>query len=318
MPELPEVESVRQSLLPELCGRIITKIDILTSSVWQNDGLPAEGWRIDDIGRRGKYLIFELSRPGGDKSPIGKAAESKAKLTALLIVHLRMTGQLLLKTEDPPLEKHAHVRMRLDRPANDGQKDPRPLWLVYHDTRRFGRLWLLPANSRELLPKGLAALGPEPLDPGFDALQLARQLSKRQKSKLKAVLLDQSVIAGLGNIYADEVLFQSGLHPERTVASLDESELEKLAAAVVSVLRHAISCQGTTLRDYVNGWNQKGTFQNCLMVYKRAGLPCRICGQLIESRRIAGRTTCWCPNCQLSENAQNKPLGLLAAKEAKS
>ena len=286
MPELPEVESVLRSIRPIVIGRTIAKVDVLTAGVFLNDHLPAEGWRIAAMARRGKYLVFELEQDVPEEP-----------VRARLVVHLRMTGQLLLDREKPVPKKHTHVVLRLD----SSRVDTPPIWLVYHDTRRFGRLWLLPADGRGE-PAGLAALGPEPLEPGFDLDLFACKLARRKKSSLKAVLLDQTVLAGLGNIYADEVLFASGLNPARLAGSLDCSELGRLREATVRVLTRAIDCQGTTLRDYVNGWNQQGTFQNCLMVYGRAGRPCQICGTPIEARRLTGRTTCWCPLCQPDES----------------
>lgn len=287
MPELPEVETVRRSLLPVVCGRIISLAEILTPGVLLGGRTPLTGWRIEQISRRGKYLVFDLT--AGQK-------------TARLIVHLRMTGRLLLQTTDQLPVKHTHIRLRLD--PESGQPGD-PIWLIYNDPRRFGRLWLL-ADEAAAPPAGFLKLGPEPLDPGFNASSLAEQFLRR-RSSLKAVLLDQTVIAGLGNIYADEVLFASGLHPARSASSLKAIEIERLSEAIVQVLTHAIDCQGTTLRDYVDGWNRKGTFQDCLMVYGRAGQPCRQCGTIISQTRLAGRSTCWCPVCQQKGAADETP-----------
>jgi len=282
MPELPEVESIRQSILPFVIGRSISRADILTPGVWLNQSLPETGWQIDDIRRRGKYLLFALTRD------VQKAC---------LVVHLRMTGRLLLQTEDLTPARHTHVRLRLEPGEAAGSDRNRPLWLVFHDTRRFGRIWLLP-GSLEGQPEGLANLGPEPLDPGFTAASLAIRLARHARSSLKAALLNQTTVAGLGNIYADESLFAAGLYPGRAAGSLTEQETARLASAIVRVLHQAIECQGTSLRDYVNGWNQQGSFQNCLMVYGRSGQPCRQCGAAVRKMRLAGRTTCWCPDCQ--------------------
>jgi len=221
-----------------------------------------------------------------------------------LIAHLRMTGRLLLRQEAPPPEKDTHIRMRLD---------PQPgvsnglLWLDFHDTRRFGRLWLLPpegpasSNLTENTadyPAGLDRLGPEPLDPDFGPDLLGEHLRRHPRTRLKAALLDQTIVAGLGNIYADESAFVAGLNPARRVESLSGREIARLADAIRQVITRAIDCQGTSIRDYVNGWNQKGTFQDCLMVYGRRGEPCRRCGSPISSSRLQGRSTCWCPACQ--------------------
>lgn len=287
MPELPEVETVRRSLLPVVCGRVIGHAEVLTPGVLLGSATPPTGWRIDQISRRGKYLVFGLT--SGQK-------------TAQLIVHLRMTGRLLLQETDQQPVKHTHIRLRLD--PESGQPGG-SIWLIYNDPRRFGRLWLL-ADKSATPPAGFLNLGPEPLDPDFNANCLPEKFRNR-RSSLKAVLLDQTVVAGLGNIYADEVLFDSGLHPARPASSLSSAELERLSASIVQVLNHAIDCQGTTLRDYVDGWNRKGTFQDCLMVYGRAGLPCRQCGTTIRQTRLAGRSTCWCPVCQQKGDADETP-----------
>ena len=127
---------------------------------------------------------------------------------------------------------------------------------------------------------------------------LASTAPFRPRTSLKAALLDQTVVAGLGNIYTDEALFDSRLNPARPAGSLSPEEAGRLGRAIIRVLSQAVLCQGTTLRDYVNGWNRKGTFQDCLMVYGRSGQPCRHCGCIVQSRRLSGRTTCWCPSCQ--------------------
>lgn len=278
MPELPEVETVRRSLLPAVCGRVIGHADILTPGVLLCSKTPMTGWQIEQISRRGKYLVFDLT--SGEK-------------TAQLIIHLRMTGRLLLQETDQTPVKHTHIRLRLDPVSGQTGES---IWMIYNDPRRFGRLWLL-ADKSAAPPAGFLKLGPEPLDPSFNAASLSEKIQHR-RSSLKAVLLDQTVVAGLGNIYADEVLFASGLHPARPASSLSSAEIERLRTSIVEVLNHAIDCQGTTLRDYVDGWNRKGTFQDCLMVYGRSGLPCRNCGTTIRQTRLAGRSTCWCPVCQ--------------------
>ncbi len=277
MPELPEVETVRRSLLPSVVGCLIAHTEILTPGVLINAGLPLTGWLIDGIDRRGKYLIFALS--GNERM-------------ARLIVHLRMTGRLLLQEEDRLPEKHTHVRFRLEPTEGGGQT----IWLVFHDPRRFGRIWLI-EDADAMQPQGLCLLGPEPLGEHFDVKHLAEVLARR-KSSLKAVLLDQKLIAGLGNIYADEVLFASELNPARVASSLSPIEIDMLTTAIRAVLSRAIDCCGTTLRDYADGWNRKGTFQDCLMVYGRGGQPCRNCGATILKAKMAGRGTCWCPACQ--------------------
>ena len=300
MPELPEVETVRQSLAPVVIDRVISQVNIYHPDVLIIDDLPCTDWQIESLDRRGKYLIFEL---------LYRAAAPDVPERAVMLVHLRMTGRLLLqKTEIPPA-RHTHIRFMLsqrvcqNRPAVDsGPNYPEEtFWLDFQDTRRFGRIWLLKKDQNgqpQNGPSGFYQLGPEPLGPDFDAASLSKLLQRRQRSSIKAALLDQSVIAGLGNIYADETLFAAGIKPTRNVAGLNAREVQSIAQAVCQVLKKAVDCQGTSLRDYVDGWNQQGRFQECLMVYGRAGLACRICGSSISKIKLAGRTTSFCPSCQ--------------------
>lgn len=284
MPELPEVETVRQTILPAIKGRQIDRIDNLTAGVYLNSGLNAAGCVITDVRRRGKYLLIDLIEQGypGHKR--------------ILLVHLRMTGRLLLRERELP-PRHTHLRLQLILPAQPENR----LWLDFHDTRRFGRVWLLASDAQGWplgAPEGFYALGPEPLDSEFSAAWLQSLRQRRKNTVLKAFLLDQTVIAGLGNIYADEALFAAKLAPDRTVGSVSDAEFDQLTFAVRQVLTDAVACQGTSLRDYVDGWNRKGRFQECLMAYGRAGQPCRDCGTIIRKIKLAGRTTCWCPVCQ--------------------
>ncbi len=331
MPELPEVETVRQTLLPEVTGRLIVVTDIITPGVLLNPDqleLPANpdansksacsgGWRTDKdspcrktakqaswkitgLERRGKYLIIRLLR--------STAAQPRQ---AALLVHLRMTGRLVLQQHYEKPLKHTHIRFVLS--ASDQNKicdqampedniyPEDSIYMDYHDTRRFGRIWLLPADKNGKLihaPSGFYLLGPEPLEAGFTSAVFTTHLRRRLKTPVKSALLDQTVVAGLGNIYADEALFKACVQPRRPVSSLTDHEIEKLRRAIIDVLNEAISCQGTSLRDYVDGWNRKGRFQSCLMVYGRAGKSCRHCGGLITKTVLAGRTTCFCPSCQ--------------------
>jgi formamidopyrimidine-DNA glycosylase len=289
MPELPEVETVRQSIRPEVVGRLIDDIEILTPGVWLGTCSELHGFQVEDLQRRGKYLIFILKN---------------GSQQATLIVHLRMTGRLLLQYLDQPIQKHTHFRMILTDQRHS--ENTTRLWLVFIDPRRFGRVWQL-TGSDTAWPQGLAKLGPEPLDDQFNAEVLANRLAGRQ-ANLKSLLLDQTIIAGLGNIYADESLFASSLHPARRANSLTASEVERLTSAIRDVLDRAIACNGTTLRDYADGWNRRGRFQDCLMVYGRAGEPCRVCGTTIGKIRLAGRSTCWCPSCQPEFSSQEAAL----------
>ena len=279
MPELPEVETIRRSLLPIILQRTIGAVVVDTPAVLLAETGTIRGRRITAVRRRGKYLLFFLEKPGAD--PLW------------LLIHLRMTGRLTVQPEAEPVKKHTHVRIELLPPAGG-----EPVFLIFQDTRRFGRLWLAPAISPDSWPDCLNDLGPEPLEPPLTDDRLSGQLERHPALSLKAALLNQSVIAGIGNIYADEILFAAGLAPERSVAALTPEERGRLNQAIPAVLSRAIELCGTTLRDYVDGWSRAGRFQACLMVYGRSGLPCRVCGRVIRKKKLAGRTTSWCPFCQ--------------------
>jgi formamidopyrimidine-DNA glycosylase len=281
MPELPEVETIRRSLLPLVAGGLIRAIQTDTPGVLINAGLTTSGWQIRDLSRRGKYLLVTLWQ---EETPVQRA---------LLIVHLRMTGRLTVQAEGATVRRHTHVRILI---VPDGAGAP--FWLHFQDTRRFGRLWLVSADQPETWPTGLVRLGPEPLEPTFTSHILQDNLQRHARLSIKAALLDQRIVAGLGNIYADESLFAAGLAPVRPAGSLQSDDIVRLTEAIRHTLARAIDCCGTTLRDYVDGWSRAGSFQECLMVYGRAGQPCRHCDQMIRQRKLAGRTTAWCPECQ--------------------
>jgi len=286
MPELPEVESIRLSLLPRVTGRTIGTVLADTPGVLvDTDSSSLSGLTISGIRRRGKYLVFDLGQSGD------------GPVTAFLMVHLRMTGRLTLQPQSQPVRPHTHVRLELLSGCLE------PVWLIFQDTRRFGRIWLIPAPDGAQWPGHLARLGPEPLDPAFNAQVLKQQMARHARLSVKAALLDQTIIAGLGNIYADESLFRAGLYPARKVAGLQINEYTRLAHAITQVLAEAIACCGTTLRDYVDGWSREGQFQNFLNVYGQAGKPCRRCTSLISKGKLAGRTTSWCPVCQPDPDA---------------
>ena len=273
MPELPEVETVRRSLAEALAGRRIAET---TRVSWERTiAEPApELFRellrdrlITAVDRRAKYLIIRLDQ---DEA---------------LVVHLRMTGRLTIEDDAAEPDSHTHVVLRLD---GGGQ-------LFFHDTRKFGRIWLLDAEGLELLQ---GRLGPEPLDDALTAEEF-RTLLRRRKGRLKPLLLDQKLIAGLGNIYVDEALWQARLHPLRTVPSLQDEEIDRLFHAVRAVLSAAVERRGTSFSDYRDGWGQPGDNQHFLQVYDRAGQPCGRCGTPIERTVIAQRGTHLCPSCQL-------------------
>jgi len=269
VPELPEVETTARELRPHLIGRRITEAIIYWPGAIAHPSAEQfseliRGRRILNVTRRGKYLLFPLS---GDRT---------------LLIHLRMTGGLSVESAHRPAGRHTRVVLLLD----DAQA------LHFTDQRKFGRLWLV--DDPETI---LGKLGPEPLDAAFTAQVLAERL-RGHRAPIKAMLLDQRCIAGLGNIYADEALFAARIDPRRPAESLNESEIRRLHVAIRSVLAEAIRAKGSTLRDYRPPMAESGRFQERLQVFRRAGVPCPICGTPIARVRIAQRSTHFCPRCQ--------------------
>ncbi|MFZ9738481.1 MAG: DNA-formamidopyrimidine glycosylase [Prochlorotrichaceae cyanobacterium] len=286
MPELPEVETVCRGLNRTTCNQVVTGGEVLLPRTiaypQESDafirglaGVQIEGWR-----RRGKYLLADLTR---QDAPAG-----------WLAVHLRMTGQLLWVTETTAVDRHTRLRIKFG--SSDITGDDRELRFV--DVRTFGQVWWIPPDrSPEEIITTLKTLGPEPLSPDFSAPYLQERLGKTQRS-LKTVLLDQSIIAGLGNIYADECLFLSGLHPEKPAPALTPAEIQRLVEAIVSVLEAGIAAGGTTLRDYRTVEGTNGNYGGQAWVYRRTGQPCRRCSTPIQRIKLAGRSTHFCPHCQ--------------------
>lgn len=272
MPELPEVEVIRRELEPLLKAREFAEPVLHMPSTIAHPG-PEEfavflpGRKVDNLGRRGKYLLIYLDR-------------------GILTVHLRMTGNLFYAADGKAREERF---LRLSLPFTDGSA------LQFSDMRRFGRLWLTETET-ELQELVLKRIGPDILtDLGReDFLEL---LDKRERSRLKHLLLDQGFAAGMGNIYTDECLFRSGIDPNRQVKDLKEGEAEKLYRAIREVLAEGIEHGGTTFRDYRNSRGALGNFQSRLSVYGRKDERCR-CGTPIEKTRVAGRGTYYCPRCQ--------------------
>jgi formamidopyrimidine-DNA glycosylase len=278
MPELPEVETTAADLRPQLLGRHIAGVHLLWPRTLAQPDLPAleatlPGREIVSVGRRGKYLLIGLDSG------------------AALIVHLRMTGRLAVVPDGDPVLADPHVRAWFD--LADGHH------LVFTDARRFGRIWLV-ADPAQVVGQ----LGPEPLDWTFTVEELAERLRGR-RGAIKAVLLDQTVVAGLGNIYADEALFLAGIHPLRSAAGLAADEIARLHAAIRLVLREAIGNRGTTLRDYRPPYGQAGQHQEHLRVYRQAGQPCPTCGTPIRRIRVGQRSTHFCPCCQPAQRFQS-------------
>jgi formamidopyrimidine-DNA glycosylase len=274
MPELPEVETVRARLEPELVGRRLERVEILDPRLTRpfdpaRVAAELEGERIAAVDRRGKYLLvrFESGR--------------------VLLIHLRMTGSLLhgsdgrLPGEDP----HRRAVVKLD----DGSD------VAYRDVRRFGT-WLL-VEPDELEPYLGDRVGREPLERAFTTKRLGEALAGR-RTPVKAAILDQRRLAGIGNIYADEALWRARIHPQRPAGELDADELKALHRGIRTALKAGIARQGATLRDYRTPDGGSGAMQHEFKVYAREGEPCERCGTPIEKIRAAGRGTWYCPNCQ--------------------
>ncbi len=278
MPELPEVESVRRQLAPLVTGRTVVATDRDPYPARRiGDVARARGGRIDDVQRRGKFLLLPLS---------GAAPDHPSEL----VIHLGMSGILrVLPVDDPTglVGSGTHVRVRLM--LDDGTA------LVLRDARRFGRVTVVdPGDHRSAAP-ALATLGPEPLSDDFTVAVLARGLAASRAS-VKARLLDQQLVAGIGNIYADESLWRARIHPD--ARSVGTARAARLHTAIREVLAAAVEREGTSFRDYqlVNG--QSGRYLTELDVYGRGGLPCRSCGTTLRSTVVAQRGTTHCPRCQ--------------------
>ncbi len=275
MPELPEVETVRRGLAPHLEGRRLVHVEARRPDLrWP---LPVDfAQRLQDrtvvaLRRRAKYLLAELEDG------------------TVLIAHLGMSGRMLITHGQPPaLEKHDHIVLATDR----------DVWIRFNDARRFGAMDLTTLDALDT-HKLLAGLGPEPLSNEFNGPALAAALAGRH-TPIKAALLDQHVVAGIGNIYACEALYRSGLSPRRLAHTVQGGRAERLATAVKQVLAEAIEAGGSTLRDYRQADGELGYFQHAFKVYGREGEACRApdCGRPPRRRVQSGRSTFYCATCQ--------------------
>lgn len=262
MPELPEVETVTRSIAPLVGRRIVTAefrcMRILRGGDPDQMSSRLQGRRIAGVKRYGKFILVSIDGGG------------------YLVIHLGMTGRLLL---GGPAGKHTHAILTLDRGV-----------LLYDDSRQFGCL-----QYSEDFPRRIGKLGPEPLEVPFE--DFAKAL-KRRKTRIKALLLNQGFVRGVGNIYADEALFRAGIHPLAIAARLRGDRPRKLFDAVVAVLTEAIAAGGSSISDYVDAEGRKGFFQLSHRVYQRAGEPCVTCGTPIRRVLVAQRSSHFCPKCQ--------------------
>jgi formamidopyrimidine-DNA glycosylase len=285
VPELPEVETVRRGLESQVNRFVIDRVEVLRSRTIVAPAGDGEGFSAALAGsrpgpwrRRGKYLLADMHQ---NDHPAG-----------VLGCHLRMTGQFRwLGAEAPPPCSHTRVRFL-------GEQDGQPRELRFVDMRSFGTLWFVPAGvAEELVITGLARLGPEPLGPAFTAEHLRTRL-KGSARPIKSALLDQALVAGVGNIYADEALFLAGIRPQTPAGRLRPPALERLRSELVGVLETSIGAGGTTFSDFRDLTGTNGQYGGAAWVYRRSGAPCRRCGTLLRRDRLGGRSSHWCPTCQ--------------------
>jgi formamidopyrimidine-DNA glycosylase len=271
MPELPEVETIRRGLDRKLRGARIASLEVYEPRLRRRVDVAALrsllGRRVRSVGRRGKYLLLDV---GGGRT---------------WLIHLGMSGRVVLRPrDDAPRGAHEHVRVTFE-PGGV---------LSYSDPRRFG---LMRLGGKDEFAE-LRGLGPEPLDAGFDGAILRERL-RRTRRDVKAALLDQRVVAGIGNIYANEILHRAGVRPTRRCQRLRRAEIEAIAAETRAVLAEAVARRGTSFSDYFDSDGVPGTFQTILRVFDRTGSPCRGCGTAIRRRAHGGRSSFYCPRCQV-------------------
>lgn len=280
MPELPEVETVCRGLNHVTLNQEIQGGDVLLARtiaypVSVDEFL--EGLRMSAIAlwqRRGKYLLAKLAKSNHDAGWLG--------------IHLRMTGQLLWFNQEEPIQKHTRVRLFFQ-----GDRE-----LRFVDLRTFGQMWWVPPDvAPESIITGLKRLGPEPFSAEFSTEYLAGKLRNRQRP-IKTALLDQELVAGVGNIYADEALFLSGIQPETLCSALTTEQIERIRQAVIQVLQTSIEMGGTTFSNFLNVQGVNGNYRGVAWVYGRTGEPCRVCGTSIQRLKLAGRSSHFCPRCQ--------------------
>lgn len=276
MPELPEVETVRKGLVQLVKGKEISNVIVDWGRIIESPEVDEfihtlVGQTILDVDRRGKFLIFKLSHHD-------------------MISHLRMEGKFEYHSQTDEIQKHTHVRFQF----TDGTE------LRYLDVRKFGRLSLEEKDHGEDY-KGIKKLGPEPILPDFDLEVFKQQLKKKHRA-IKPLLLDQTLVTGLGNIYVDEALYQSCIHPEQIASKLTDNEVETLHQSIIDVLATAVEAGGTTIRTYKNALGDAGNFQVYLSAYGKQGEPCKRCGHTIEKIKVAQRGTHFCPVCQVAHD----------------
>lgn len=273
MPEMPEVETIRRIIEPQIKGRKILSVTINNTQVIAYPDVSVfveslTGQTVLNMSRRGKFLTVHLE--SGDR----------------FVFHLRMTGQFLVTPEAYPIEKHTHLIAEM----SDGNQ------IRYIDVRRFGRFWYLKADERDTMT-GQDKLGLEPFDKNLTASYLQEKLGRRKKS-IKEMLHDQSVVAGIGNIYSDEILYAAGIYPERKCVELDAGDWDSLAEKIPEIINWGIAVNDMTAEEYLSGKGREYWNISCLKVYGREHQRCVKCGSVIERVVIGGRSSCYCPSCQ--------------------
>ncbi len=269
MPELPEVETIARDLASALIGRKVIETIFYNSAVRENCGLADEsvlnGKTLKRVSRRGKNLIFHFSD------------------NLAMVCHLKMTGRLVVNSNLNQDKKHLHFFIKFDKSD-----------LSFYDVRKFGRICITTEQGLIEHPR-LGKLGPEPFD--ITADEFADMIKRRNKA-IKTVLLDQHIIAGLGNIYADESLFDAGIRPSVKPKRITRPRLRKLHGSIIKILNKAIKNRGTSVDDYLDGFGQTGNFQNLIRVYGKTGQACPNCGNPIKRIVLGGRSTHYCTRCQ--------------------
>jgi len=289
MPELPEVETVRRGLRALILGKTVSATSNDNPKSFPNTQTDVSvfliGASITDIRRRAKVLMIDLST---DYS---------------LVVHLKMTGQLVYVGTDARFgaghPNDSLVNTLPDRSTRVSLQFDDGSTLFFNDQRKFGWVRLMPTLEIPNLPF-MQKVGPEPLEADFTAQQFAQRFSRRARTNIKAALLDQSVVAGVGNIYADEALWGARVHPQRLVGSLTDTEFSLLYSQLREVMNLSIEKGGSSNRNYVNAEGKRGSYMDFARVFRREGLPCPRCGTTIEKSRVAGRGTHTCPTCQVA------------------
>jgi formamidopyrimidine-DNA glycosylase len=270
MPELPEVETIARTLAPAVIGRRIVGIELIYRPLLRTGRKTLSalaGRRVLGVRRRGKMLLIEID--GG----------------RTLVFHLKMTGQFLFERSGSPRDKHTRLVIRFDDDKNE---------LRFRDVRKFGFLLCVDGEPESACAE-LSCLGPEPLETSLTELAA---ILKVRRGRVKSVLLDQRRIAGIGNIYADEMLFDARIHPQTPASSLRRPTVERLYTSMRKILSLAIAEKGSTLRDYRDADGNAGSFQESHKVYDRTGEPCMSCGTPIRMIRVGGRSSHFCPRCQ--------------------